>query len=214
MSDKYNNEEESLLQKIQNKSGCLLLVIGAAMLAFVLTDFVSSGTSIFGSTENNVGSIAGQPITYEEFNGKFEELKNQVLQNNPGFVMDEATSIQYRDEAWKQMIEARTVKPQYEKLGLSVSAAELEDLTIGDNSHSLIRQSFTDPKTGVFDKNRLVRFLKEDINANPEALKNWKTFQDQFTASLVAQKYSSLISSSFYATDLEARTRAKMNVNL
>ena len=41
MSDKYNNEEESLLQKIQNKSGCLLLVIGAAMLAFVLTDFVS-----------------------------------------------------------------------------------------------------------------------------------------------------------------------------
>jgi hypothetical protein len=80
MSDKYNNEEESLLQKIQNKSGCLLLVIGAAMLAFVLTDFVSSGTSIFGSSENNVGSIAGQSITYEEFNGKFEELKNQVLQ--------------------------------------------------------------------------------------------------------------------------------------
>ena len=91
MSDKYNNEEESLLQKIQNKSGCLLLVIGAAMLAFVLTDFVSSGTSIFGSSENNVGSIAGQPITYEEFNGKFEELKNQVLQNN-GFYIPEFIS--------------------------------------------------------------------------------------------------------------------------
>ena len=172
MSDKYNNEEESLLQKIQNKSGCLLLVIGAAMLAFVLTDFVSSGTSIFGSSENNVGSIAGQPITYEEFNGKFEELKNQVLQNNPGFVMDEATSAQYRDEAWKQLIEAKTIKPEHEKLGLSISAAELEDLTIGDNTHAQIRQSFTDPNTGFIDKNRLVRFLIEDINANPEALKN------------------------------------------
>ena len=209
MSDKYNNEEESLLQKIQNKSGCLLLVIGAAMLAFVLTDFVSSGTSIFGSSENNVGSIAGQPITYEEFNGKFEELKNQVLQNNPGFVMDEATSAQYRDEAWKQLIEAKTIKPEHEKLGLSISAAELEDLTIGDNTHAQIRQSFTDPNTGVFDKNRLVRFLKEDINANPEALKNWKTFQDQFTASLVNQKYSALISSSFYSTDLDARIKGQ-----
>lgn len=209
MSDKYNHEEESLLQKIQNKSGCLLLVIGLAMLAFVLTDFVSSGTSIFGSTSNNVGTIAGQAITYEEFNGKFEELKNQVLQNNPGFVMDESMAQQYRDEAWKQLLAAKTVEPQYEKLGITVSAAELEDLTIGKNTHPQIRQSFTDPNTGTFDKSRLIRFLKEDINANPEALKNWKTFQDQFSASLVAQKYSALVASSFYATDLEARAKGQ-----
>ena len=62
MSDKYNKEEPSVLQKIQNQTGCLFLVIGAAMLAFVLTDLVSSGSSIFGSTENSVGSINGNPV--------------------------------------------------------------------------------------------------------------------------------------------------------
>ncbi len=59
MPNKYNNEEQSVLQKIQNQTGCLLLVIGVAMLAFVLTDLVSSATSIFGSDQNSVGTING-----------------------------------------------------------------------------------------------------------------------------------------------------------
>ena len=54
MSDKYNNEEQSVLQKIQNQTGCLLLVIGIAMLAFVLTELVSSGSSILSSNDNSV----------------------------------------------------------------------------------------------------------------------------------------------------------------
>jgi peptidyl-prolyl cis-trans isomerase D len=61
MSNKYNNEEQSVLQKIQNQTGCLLLVIGVAMLAFVLTDLVSTGSSIFGSNDNSIGKIAEQP---------------------------------------------------------------------------------------------------------------------------------------------------------
>ena len=71
MSNKYNNEEQSVLQKIQNQTGCLLLVIGIAMLAFVLTDLVSSGSSIFSSDENSVGEVAGKPVSYDEFNRTF-----------------------------------------------------------------------------------------------------------------------------------------------
>ena len=71
MSNKYNNEEQSVLQKIQNQTGCLLLVIGVAMLAFVLTDLVSSGSSIFSSNDNSIGEIADQPVSYDEFNQTF-----------------------------------------------------------------------------------------------------------------------------------------------
>jgi peptidyl-prolyl cis-trans isomerase D len=209
MSDKYNSEEESVLQKIQNKTGCLMLVIGVAMLAFVLTDLVGSGSSIFGSSANSVGSIDGVDISYDDFNAEFEETKAQIMRNNPGVAMDEAMNQQYRDETWDKMVDAKTLLPEYQKLGVTVSPAELEDLTIGNNTHPQIRQSFTDPQSGQFDKNRLIRFLKEDINSNPEALASWNTFQKQFTSGLVAQKYGSLISSTFYATDLEARTKGK-----
>jgi peptidyl-prolyl cis-trans isomerase D len=208
MSDKYNNEEPSVLQKIQNQTGCLLLVIGVAMLAFVLTDLVSSGTSIFGSDQNSVGKINGESVSYEEYNGTFEGLKAQLLQNNPGLVMDESITKQYREQAWNMLVESKTIEPEYEKLGINVSSAELEDLTIGANTHPQIMQSFQNPETGQFEKTRLVRFLKEDINSNPDAMKSWTTFQGQFTNSLVAEKYQKLIVSSFYATDLQARNRS------
>ena len=211
MSNKYNNEEQSVLQKIQNQTGCLLLVIGIAMLAFVLTDLVSSGSSIFSSDENSVGEVAGKPLSYDEFNRTFEGLKSQLIQNNPGIAFDENMSKQYREQAWNMIIESRVVEPEYEKLALTVSPAELKDLTIGDNTHPQIQRSFRDPETNQFDKQRLIRFLKEDINANPEALQSWNSFQQQFTAGLIAQKYNQLIISSVYTTDLEAVNSGRDN---
>jgi peptidyl-prolyl cis-trans isomerase D len=211
MSDKYNNEEQSVLQKIQNQTGCLLLVIGIAMLAFVLTDLVSSGSSIFSSNDNSVGEISNEPVSYDEYNQTYEALKAQLIQNNPGIAFDENMSKQYQQQAWNMIIETRLVEPEYEKLALTVSLAELEDLTIGDNTHPQIQQSFRNPETNQFDKQRLIRFLKEDINSNPEALQNWNSFQQQFTASLIAQKYSQLIMSSVYTTDLEAANYGRDN---
>ena len=161
MSDKYNKDEESFIQKIQNKTGCLFLVIGVAMLAFVLTDLTSSGGSIFGSTANSVGTIGGEQIAYDDFNNRFEAMKQQIAQNNPGFVMSEDISKQYNDEAWNLLIQSKTIDLEYEKLGIDVSPAELEDLTIGNNTDPQIMQSFTNPETGQPDKQRLVRFLKK-----------------------------------------------------
>lgn len=211
MSYKHNNEEQSVLQKIQNQTGCLLLVIGIAMLAFVLTDLVSSGSSIFSSNDNSVGEISNEPISYDEYNQTYEALKAQLIQNNPGIAFDENMSKQYQQQAWNTIIESRLIEPEYEKLALTVSLAELEDLTIGDNTHPQIQQSFRNPETNQFDKQRLVRFLKEDINSNPEALQNWNSFQQQFTTSLIAQKYNQLIMSSVYTTDLEAANYGRDN---
>ena len=206
MLDKYNQEEPSTLQKIQNQTGCLFLVIGVAMLAFVLTDLLSSGSSIFGSNENSVGSIGDENVSYEEFNQTYEGLKFQIQQNNPGFQFNEAMSAQYRQQAWNILVENKTLKPQFDKIGIQVSAAELEDLTIGANTHPQIQQSFRNPETNQFEKNRLLRFLKEDINNNEAARQSWISFQNQFTDGLISEKYNALVISSFYTTSLEANT--------
>ena len=209
MSDKYNKEEPSFLQKIQDKTGCLFLVIGVAMLAFVLTDLVSSGGSIFGSNDNNVGSIGGENVSYKEYDNTFEGMKQQLMQNNPGFQMTPDVASQYRDQAWNLLVDAKTIKNEQEKLGIEISAAELTDLTIGKNPHPQIQQSFPNPETRQFDKQRLIRFLKEDVNNDPNAKQQWNTFQEQFTANLKNEKYNALISNSYYATELDARTKLK-----
>ena len=209
MSDKYNKEEPSLLQKIQNQTGCLLLIIGVAMLAFVLTDLISSGSSIFGGSSNGVGEIAGQSVSYEEYNSRYEQLKTQVLQNNPGLQMDEMVVQQYRQQAWDILVQESVQSKEYEKIGLDVGAGELEDLTIGNNTHPQIQSAFKDPQTGQFNKTRLIQFLKEDIVANPQARESWEEFQAQFTKGLITEKYNKLVSSSFYTTDLETRLNVK-----
>ena len=209
MSDKYNKEEPSVLQKIQNQTGCLLLVIGVAMLAFVLTDLFSSGGSLFSSNKNSVGSIAGEHVSYEEFNSQYESLKAAVIQNNPGIQMNEMMVQQYRQQAWDMLVESKVQEQEYAKLGLTISPAELEDLTIGEHTHPQIQQSFKDPETNEFNKSRLIRFLKEDVYANPEARESWAQFQKQFEKGLITEKYTSLVQNSFYTTDLQARNSAK-----
>jgi len=209
MSNKYNKEEPSLLQKIQNRTGCLLLIIGIGLLAFLLPEIFNSRGGGFGSNQNSVGNINGNPISYDEFNSTYEGMKQQLLQNNPGMNFDESIAEQYRNQAWNTLVEAKVVEPQYEMLGLAVSPAELEDLTVGANTHPQIQQSFRDPNTNQFDKQRLIQFLKQDINDNPQARESWTSFQEQFTQSLIAQKYQELVNSSYYATELDARNRGK-----
>lgn len=205
MSDKYNKEQPSVLQKIQNQTGCLLLVIGIAMLAFVLTDLFSSGGSLFGgSSANSVGVIAGEEIGYQDYDARYQEIKNTVLMNNPGFQFNAAAEQQYRQQTWDLLVEEKIENKQYDALGLAVSPAELEDLTVGNNTHPQIQQSFRDPESGEFNKLRLIRFLKEDVNNNPQAKSSWDEFQRQFTKGLVKEKYNTLLSSTFYATQLDA----------
>ena len=41
---------------------------------------------------------------------------------------------------------------QFDKLGLKVSPEELIDMVQGNNISPQVRQAFTNPQTGVFDK--------------------------------------------------------------
>ena len=60
------------LGKIRNRSGLLLTVIGVAMLAFILGDFMSSlGSSGGGSIY--VGEVLGEDVMRQAYEVKVEE---------------------------------------------------------------------------------------------------------------------------------------------
>ena len=62
------------LQKIRNHGVALLIIVGLAMLAFILGDFLNSGSSFFNRSRENVGTIAGQDIHYTEYEAAKEQL--------------------------------------------------------------------------------------------------------------------------------------------
>ena len=66
-----------LLERLRGKWAVGVgIVIGVAMLAFVLTDFLVSGRSLFASSEMEVGSVNGDGIDYKQFMTRYEARAN------------------------------------------------------------------------------------------------------------------------------------------
>ena len=55
------------LEKIRSKGVFLLIVVGLAMFAFIIGDFLSSSKTFFGEQKQKVGVIDGETIKYTDF---------------------------------------------------------------------------------------------------------------------------------------------------
>ena len=74
------------LQTIRNRGGLLVsIVIGLALLAFIVGDALNSGSQIFNSGKNEVGEIAGEGISIIDFQNrvaKNEEIVKVIVQQH------------------------------------------------------------------------------------------------------------------------------------
>ena len=64
------------LEKIRKKSVMLLIVIGVALLAFIIGDFLNSGSAFFG-TGTTVAKVDGHKISIQDFQKRYEEPSAQ-----------------------------------------------------------------------------------------------------------------------------------------
>ena len=55
----------AIFEKIRKRSGLVILVIGTALAAFILGEFLNSGSSMFDSDQDAVGFINGNKISLE-----------------------------------------------------------------------------------------------------------------------------------------------------
>ena len=55
------------LEKIRSRSVLLLIIVGLALLAFIVGDFVNSGSSFFNQKRMVVGEIDGEEVKIEDF---------------------------------------------------------------------------------------------------------------------------------------------------
>lgn len=75
------------LQKIRNRGGILVsIVIGLALVAFIVGDALSSGASLLNRSKNKVGEIGGESISIQDFQDK-------VAQNGRNDQIDEPIAL-------------------------------------------------------------------------------------------------------------------------
>ena len=91
------------LNDIRQRSGLLIVVIGVAMLGFILTDLMSSGTSLFQQGQNLLLKVDRKEIAFTNFEKELEESINIKFASKFGTVdITDAQRFNERDLLWEQ----------------------------------------------------------------------------------------------------------------
>jgi peptidyl-prolyl cis-trans isomerase D len=195
----------ALITKIREKSGIAAAAIAVSLILFLLGSDIFQGRSrFFGGSSDEVGEIAGESIKYQDFQKKVEEA-SQAYSAQTGRGPSEQELSMMREQVWNQYILDLAYGKEYEALGLSVSPDELVDMVQGDNIHPSVRQQFTNPQTGQFEKNFVIQFLK-NLKTMPAAQQQaWANFEKSLSQDRLRAKYESLLRMSTYTTNIEAQ---------
>lgn len=194
------------LERIRNRGGMLIaIIIGLALIAFILGDLLSSGKSILNVSQNDIGKINGTSISAQDYEAKVQETAEIYKMNSGQSTLDEQTMENIREQIWQQLVQENIMDPQYKELGISVSSQEVLDLVEGANPHPIVRQIFTNQETGEFNKTALVQFLK-NMDKDPSGKQKtfWLYIEQQIVRERLLAKYNNLISKGLYVTSLQA----------
>ncbi|CAH0997347.1 Chaperone SurA [Emticicia aquatica] len=201
----------ALINKIRERSGVAVAVIAVALILFIVGGDLFGGNGkgggLFSSNDNKIGEIAGTSIDYQAFQVKLDAARANYEQQ-AGRALQEQEVQQLRSQVWEQMIFDITYKAEFEKLGLKVTADELREMIQGTKNLSpIIKQQFTDPQTGQYDRNRHIEFINAAAaNQLPAAQKTaWDQIKEQAIQQRLLEKYNALLSSSSFVTNAEAK---------
>jgi peptidyl-prolyl cis-trans isomerase D len=198
----------SVLEKIRNKSGLAIVVVGGALALFVISDALNSNSRLFSGNDNNVGVIDGESVSIKTFEQEFEKsLANYKMRSQQANI-DQNTTDMIREQTWNQLIMDGLMTKQYDELGISVTNDELFELVQGEDPHPQIKSAplFQNQQTGQYDRGLVVRFLKDMAEGTNEEAKNqWLEFENGLVKETESKKYNTLFKKGVYATSLEAK---------
>ena len=194
------------LGKIRNRSGLLLAVIGFAMLAFILGDFMQSKRSGSSGTFY-VGEVLGENIHIQNFEKTVDIGIENWKTQNPGSVVTQGVIANVRTQAWNQLTRELIMEEEYSKLGLGISDDEWMERISGINVHPEVSkiQAFQDPNTGQFDRTKVLAYLQQvEQDQTGESIRNWLNFQDYLINVIRNSKYDKLIEKGTFINSEEA----------
>ena len=180
----------AVLGQIRKRSIFLIIVIGMALFAFVISGvFTSNGG--FGSNKP-IGEINGEEIDYETFNMMVEQAQNAYGLNTVNAV----------NLAWDQGIKNQALLQELDKLGIDAGKDQLEQIISSDQS--IVLNPLFQNEIGLFDFNKFSSYISQLKSSNPTLYDQWR-FQELNIISLAKQKiYFDLIRSSVIYTDVES----------
>jgi len=181
----------AILGQIRKRSIFLILVIGMALFAFVISGvFTSNGG--FGSNKP-IGEINGEEIDFEMFNSMVEQTQAVYGLN----------TIKAVNLAWEQGLQNQILTQELEKLGIDAGKNQLEQIISQDQSIAL--NPIFQNEIGLFDFNLFSNYISQLKSANPSLYNSWRLQEENFITVAKQKIYFDLIRSSIIQTNIESK---------
>ena len=151
----------ALLGKIREKSIFLIIVIGLALFAFVISGALGTENSD-DTLSVPIGTVNGKDIPLENFRFMVEQTER-----NFGL-----STMQAVDNVWKQYIRNFVFENQFEILGIDAGRDQIEQVV--SSTESIVNDERFTNEAGFFDFGLFTDFIVQMKNTNPQAYESWK----------------------------------------
>ncbi|MBQ2540044.1 MAG: SurA N-terminal domain-containing protein [Paludibacteraceae bacterium] len=207
------------LQRIRNHGALLIIIVGLAMLAFILGDAINSGSSFLNLKNRKVAVIEGQDITPEDYQAMIDETTKllEVQYNRSNF--DEETTVQIREQVWQQMLLDKLLSKQAGKIGLAVTDEEIDQFI--EKNRSNLPEEFIESQ--AFRKSIYVENLQRKYQTLVQSLIRPNAIDAEFAyaartnmanAQYVMAPYSAIADSTIEVSDNELKALYKERKHL
>ena len=185
------------MNKLRQNTGVILwiLVISFGVI-WTLQD--SDVFSAMNQTNRNVATVNGTPVQNEDYQ-RILKRQRQRFQQQMGGDMNPQMESRIRERAYNQVINQELLQQEMERLGISVTDSEVEEMVFGESPHPVIRRQFAD-STGQINYQ-----LLQNMASNPEARAQWIKLEEFLRRQRRQQKMSSLVQSTIQVSEADIK---------
>ena len=203
------------LEKIRRKGLLLLIVVGLALVVFIVGDLVNSGSTYFQENSANVAVINGDKVKIRDYAEKMDQFNDVVKLQYGNNINDEMTE-QIRQMVWESTVTEKVIGDECDNIGMTITKNELADMLVGNNiSPMMMNNQMFFNENGQFDVNVVKQFItmldSEDANQNIpyEQLRlyrnYWRYWEHAIKTSRLQEKYTNLLNAALVVNPLEAK---------
>lgn len=190
----------AVIGKIRERSGLLLVIVGGALVLFVVGDFLMGRSGI--RKDQVLGTVGGEEIGHMEFERRVSD-EVESYRNDFGQTVNAEMTEQVRNSVWQEVLKEKVLLPQAEAAGFSLTKAEYDDIRFGDNIMPDFRNqpNFQGPD-GLPNKEALRQYFSNvQLNAPVyHAIQSRRVRENRMYA-----KYTTLVKKSVFVNSAQAR---------
>lgn len=179
----------SLIEKIRNRQGLLMVMIGIGMLGFLVP--YDAVMALFGGGSNpEVGEVGDVTITAMEYQS---EVQNRRRLGFSGETL--------ADEVWKDLTEGAVLSEGIAALGLTVTDDEYQELLFGSGKSDYVSRAF-------FSNAQNKQYWQQNFSAmlsTPEGRATFMEYKNLISDKRIREKYDALLTAGVYTNSLEGK---------